>query len=235
MFIIEIAKLKIQINNKYHYLEKFCEDYIVNSKTFDFSITINDNEIESEKTKFSANYSLGYLESIAAYRKICLEIPKYDSLLIHSCSVKINNKSYLFLAKSGTGKTTHCKLLKEYLKDDLTFINGDKPIIRKIGDDFYAFGTPWNGKERYGENTNAIVKALIFVERATTNSIAPLKKEELLKRIMNQVLLPSDIDSVNKTFNLLNDLLKQAKIYLLKCNMDISAAECSYQELKKGD
>ncbi|MBO4622575.1 MAG: hypothetical protein J5691_01680 [Bacilli bacterium] len=235
MFVIEIAKLKIQIINKYSYLNKLCEDYMINSDVYDFSVSATDDEIKKIKDASTINHSIGYLESICIYQKICMEILKYDCIFIHACSVKINDYAHLFLAKSGTGKTTHCKLLKEYLGDKLSFINGDKPIIRKIDDSFYAFGTPWNGKERYGENSFAEIKSLVFIERDTTNSITRLDSKSILPKILNQIILPTDLDYVNKTFDLLNDLLLKANIYLLKCNTDITAAKCSYDAIIQSD
>ena len=234
MFIIEIAKIKIQILNKYKYLEKLCNDYIIDGSSFDFSISVSDSEIEEEKKKDDLNHTLGYLESICCYRKICLELVNFDAFLIHACTVKIDNYAYLFSAKSGTGKTTHCKLLKDYLGDRLSFINGDKPVIRIIDGVPIAFGTPWNGKERYGENTNAHVKAIIFVERSKDNSIELIKKESLLSKILNQILIPNNEDGVTKTFILVDTLLNNTKQYILKCNMDISAAICSYNAITKG-
>ena len=234
MFIIEIAKIKIQIINKYKYLEKLCSDYIVDSPSFDFSISVSDEEIEEEKKKDEVNHTNGYLESICLYRKICFELIKYDAFVIHACTIKIDNYAYLLSAKSGTGKTTHSRLIKEYLGDRMTYINGDKPIIRIFNGVPYAFGTPWNGKERYGENTNAQVKAIVFIERAKENSIELINKDKLLSKIINQILIPNNEEGVTKTFMLTDILLNNTKQYILKCNMDISAAICSYNAITKG-
>ena len=233
MFVIEIAKVKIQINNRYPYLKKLCEDYIIDSTTYDFSVSVSEDEIENEKKQTNEHFTDGYFEGICVYRKICKEILKYDCFLMHACTIKIDDYAYLFLAKSGTGKTTHCRLLKEYLQDRVSYINGDKPIIRIIDGIPYAFGTPWNGKERYGSNTSAKIKALIFIKRDENNSITPLSKDELLDKVIHQILIPTTTEEVTKTFDLLNITLDKTKQYLLKCNMDISAAICSYNAITK--
>lgn len=233
MFVLEIANIKIKIDNKYKYLEKLCREYIINSSTYDFEVSVSLDEIEEEKSKTEGNYSDGYLESICCYRKISLSILNYDAFLVHACTIKIDDDAYLLLARSGTGKTTHSKLLKEYLKDRMTYINGDKPIIRIIDGKPVAFGTPWNGKEGYGENTSATVKAMIFIERAKDNSIEEISSDALLSKILNQILIPNTKDAVTKTFNLVDTLLKSSKQFLLKCNMDISAAICSYNAITK--
>jgi len=49
-------------------------------------------------------------------------------------------------------------------------INGDKPRHRgKKGSCFYAYGTPWNGKEGRGEKGSAVLKGLCFLEQATVS------------------------------------------------------------------
>lgn len=233
MFIIEIAKVKVKINNKYDYLNLFCKDYIIDSDSFDFEVSVTDEEILKEKEQSDIDFSEGYFESLCAYRKICFEMLNYDCFIMHAATIKIDNDAYLFLAKSGTGKTTHCRLLKEYLKDRICFINGDKPLIRIIDGIPYAFGTPWNGKERYGENTYAKIKALVFIERDINNSIIKLENKNILPKVIHQILIPSSEYEINKTFDLLNILLTKANSYLLKCNMELDAAICSSTEITK--
>lgn len=234
MFIIEIAKLRIKVNNKYKFLEKQCEDYIVDSLEHDLEFSVTDDEIAKEQNASPDPHSLGYLESICLYRKIALNLPKYDCILLHAAIVKVDNLAYGFSAKSGTGKTTHTRLWKQLLGDKMSYVNGDKPIIRIIDGKPYAFGTPWNGKEGYGDNTYAELKALTFIERNNNNSITLLPKKDILSRIIHQILLPKDQENLSKTFDILNILLSKINIYLLKCNMDIEAAEIAYNTIKKG-
>ena len=51
--------------------------------------------------------------------------------------IKVDNDAYAFCAKSGTGKTTHTKLWMQLLGDRMSYINGDKPLIRIIDDQIY--------------------------------------------------------------------------------------------------
>ncbi len=233
MFIIKIANLNIKINNKYPYLEKQCRDYIINSDTFDFEITVQDEEINEEIITSNLNLSNGYIESICCYRKIALILPKYDAFIMHAAVVKVDDMAYAFSAKSGTGKTTHIKLWKELLKDKLIYLNGDKPIVRIINNKPIIFGTPWCGKENYGTNTSAILKSLCFIERDLNNSIRKIDNKEILPRIIHQIILPSDEDMASKTLELLNFTILNINTYILRCNTDISSAELSYKHLQQ--
>ena len=233
MFILELAKIKIKVNNRYSFLEYQCKDYIINSDEYDFEVSVTDEDIKKEQEQSEINYQLGYLESIAIYRKICLQLPSYNCILIHSAIIQVDNIAYGFCAKSGTGKTTHTKLWKELLQDKMSYVNGDKPLIRIIDEIPYAFGTPWNGKENFGENTYAPLHAIAFIERSLTNSIVQLPNNLILSRIIHQILLPKDEKNLSLTFETLNQLLNKIKVYLLKCNMDLEAAQIAYNTMKQ--
>ena len=233
MFIIEIAKIKIKINNKYSFLEKYCKDYIVDSSSFDFEVEVSYEEIDLEASVSPKFFKRWHLESICAYRKISLKLPKYDAFLIHAASVRYNSHAYLILAKSGTGKSTHANNLKLLLGDKLGFINGDKPIIRLIDKIPYAFGSPWNGKENLGSNIYSPVKAMIFLERSNSDSVEEIDKKNLTQKIIHQILLPTDEENLSKTFVLLNATLDKTKQYLLKCTKEPTSALVTYNQIMK--
>ena len=115
----------------------------------------------------------------------------------------------------------------------MSYVNGDKPLIRLIDGLPYAFGTPWNGKENFGENTYAPLHAIAFIERDLTNSIVQLPNNEILSRIIHQILLPNDEKNLSLTFETLNKILNKINVYLLKCNMDLEAAQVAYDTMKK--
>ena len=233
MLTIKLADIKIKIDNKYKFLEKQCEEYIIDSEEYDLFIKVTDEEIAAEKEIAIKDFSDGYIESVCCYRKICLEITKFDIFLMHAAVIKVGDYAYAFSAKSGTGKTTHTKLWKELLQDKMSYINGDKPLIRVIDGIPFAYGTPWNGKEGYGTNTKAELKALCFIERDTNNSIYELPKKDVLNRIVHQILIPSDPLQISQTFMLLDKTVKHINTYVLKCNMELDAARLSYETMSK--
>ncbi len=233
MFILKLADISIKINNKYNYLEKLCKDYIVEESDFEFEVTVTEEDIDSEQSKSDLEFSRGYLESLCCYRQISLKITEYNSYLMHAAVIEVDNNGYAFLARSGTGKTTHTRLWKELLGEKMQYVNGDKPLIRIINNIPYAYGTPWSGKEGYNKNTKVKLKALCFIERGLQNSIIELPKKEILPKIIHQILIPTDEIQAIKTFDLLNKTINKTNIYLLKCNMDIEAAVVAYNKMSK--
>ena len=72
---------------------------------------------------------------------------KYGGIMIHSSAVEVDGKAYLFSAPCGTGKSTHTKQWQKYFgADQAIIINDDKPVLRRLEDGWYAYGTPLVGK-----------------------------------------------------------------------------------------
>ena len=70
----------------------------------------------------------------------------YDKgILIHSSTLIYNKKAYLFLGESGTGKSTHTRLWREYIYG-AGLLNDDSPLVRVIDGKIFAYGSPWSGK-----------------------------------------------------------------------------------------
>lgn len=236
MFKIKMADLVIHIDNKYDFVLNLCRDYIVDdNEKEDFSVCISDDDIAAEQNSCDIVYPADYCESLCVYRYICRELIRYDAFLMHAACIEVDNSVYAFLAKSGTGKSTHIRLWHEYLGDKVHVINGDKPIIRKYGNQLMVFGTPWCGKEGWNINTSAPLKALCFIERGKENTIHPIPSSAVLSRIGHQVLMPTAKDEMLSYLDLMDFMISNIPSYLLHCNMDISAAKTAYDGMNHKD
>ena len=235
MFKIKIADLVVEINNKFDFVKKVCKDYIVDENTkSDFSVCVTQEELEKDKKTANGNFSDGYVESVCVYRNICKKIPDFDAFLLHAAVVKVDDKAYAFTARNKKKKTTHIKLWKELLGEKALIINGDKPIIKIVDGKPLIYGTPWCGKEGYNINDCAELKSICFIERSDINSIEPFEMQFAVQKIVKQLIIPDNPESVAKLLELLDITLKKVDVWKLKCNMDISAAKMSYKTMKDG-
>ncbi|NMC81765.1 MAG: hypothetical protein GYA63_02800 [Armatimonadetes bacterium] len=84
-----------------------------------------------------------------------------DGVMIHGASAVQNGKALLFFGLSGAGKTTTARLSapRPILSDELT-------IIRRDGDGYRAYGTPfWGELQKNGDNISApLVQMNILVK-----------------------------------------------------------------------
>ena len=119
----------MEVNSLNEAVHKYCAAYVSDGPV-DFSVTTTKEDIEYERSRAEIpGYSDGYLEELAVYRKISEKMPYYDTILFHGSVVAVDGAAYLCTAASGTGKSTHTRLWREYLGDNAVMVNDDKPLI----------------------------------------------------------------------------------------------------------
>ena len=229
--IYEIAGLRVKIENRYDFTTKFCQEYLSEDQTSQVHIVARASEEEFlEEKKYSGKFSDGYIENICLYRSLCCQIPLFNRMLLHCAVLEYEGKAYAFLGRSGTGKSTHTRLWKKYLGSP-KMVNGDKPILEWVGDGFIAHGTPWRGKESWGERTSAPLYGLCFLEQAKENSIRKLSPAEVSSRLFGQILLPEEEENLISTLELADKLIATTPAYLLKCDISKEAVKLSFEAM----
>ena len=233
MFVIELAEKRIRIDNQYPFVERQCRElgYVVTGEEADFEVRATDEEIAGEQEL--GEHTPGYCESICIYRNICEKMPEYGVFILHSAVVEVDGQAYAFAAKSGVGKSTHLSL---WLKNipGARVLNGDKPLYRLESDgSLTVFGTPWQGKENWGYNGKAKLAAICFLERGTVNKIRKATEDEVISRVIHQLLLRGERQTVDRQLILLDALIHAVPYYILQCNISDEAAILCYQTLSK--
>ena len=115
---------------------------------------------------------------------------------------------------------------KKFGAENVQIINDDKPIIRFIDNDWYVYGSPFDGGTGINKNIRAKLGGIIFLERAEENSIEVLDKNSIFSRIYkNTIKFSLDDEYAGYMLNTADKLIKENYFYLLKCNMNIDSAE----------
>lgn len=227
--IYEIAGLRVKIENKYDFTTKFCKEYLSEDQFSEVDVVarVTEEEFAAERA-ISDEFSDGYIENICLYRSLCKQIPTRSRMLLHCAVLQFNGKGYAFLGRSGTGKSTHTRLWKQYLGTP-QMINGDKPILQYTQDGFIAHGTPWKGKEGWGMRASAPLCGLCFLEQAKTNAIRKLSPAEAASRLFTQILLPENEEDVVSTLDMADKLVTLVPCYLLQCDISKEAVKASFE------
>lgn len=229
--IYDIAGLRILIENRCPFTDRFCKDYLSSDQNsaYDISAKVTNEEFYAEKA-LGDQFSDGYIENICIYRAICRQLPTLNRMLLHAAILGYNGNGYAFLGRSGTGKSTHTGLWLQHVQGS-KIVNGDKPILSFNENGVTAYGTPWMGKEGFGCNEAVQLKGLCFLEQAKENSITRLSTLEAASRVFPQILLPEDEENAAKTLELTDQLINQVPAYLLKCDISEEAVMCSFEAL----
>lgn len=94
----------------------------------------------------------------------------YDTLLVHASVVSYKGGGYMFLGRSGTGKSTHAGLWLKNI-EGAGLLNDDNPVIRVIDGEVLVFGSPWSGKTPCYKNEYVPLKSVVRLSQAPFNRI----------------------------------------------------------------
>lgn len=155
----------------------------------------------------------------------------YQALSVHASCVYLDGRSYLFMGKSGTGKSTHSTLWMSSF-DGCHLLNDDNPVIRITGGQVMAYGTPWSGKTACYKNLSFPVAGIVRLYQDSKNRFVPCQDIEAFVAIIPGC---SAIMQDRVLYNILCDTVTQlsqwVRVGLLYCLPDQNAARLCRKSL----
>ncbi len=237
MALYNIAGLKVNMDIRYPYLANKAKPYMLsdeNCAAADITVKVTDEQLEKCSKMHKGDKFMPEYEYVLSGGAFYFELLKFGGMMLHSSAVVADGAAYLFSADSGTGKSTHTSLWLKLLGDRAYILNDDKPAVRVVNGKVYAYGTPFSGKNDINVNTSVPLGAICFIERAKENSIEKLTPSEAIPLILTQTQRSANKQIMEQLLSVLDEVLSKVSVYKLKCNMDISAAELSYNTMKSG-
>lgn len=156
-----------------------------------------------------------------------------QTLLLHASLVRQGGYGYPFIAKSGTGKSTHVSLWLRYLPG-CDLMNDDNPIVRVINGKPVIYGGPWSGKTPCYRNVKAPLGAVTRIDRAPTNSIEKLSPVEAFASLLPAVSsMKWDMDIYRLICDTVKTLIETTDFYTLHCLPNKEAAELCNKTIRK--
>ena len=232
VFRVKLAGIIIEVRSLYSDVMELCREYQCEAEP-DVVISMTEEDLKKERMRYPNGdwETSGYIEILAVYRKLAEAVLDYEILLIHGSAVAVDGKGYLFLAPSGTGKSTHTKLWREYLGDRAEMINDDKPLLRLLGNQIFVCGTPWNGKHRLGTNRNVPLHGLCILRRGKENIIRRVSPQEAYTDVLRQIYRPlADGEKMKKSLKLM-DKIMQMPLFYMECTISVEAAQMAYERM----
>ena len=156
----------------------------------------------------------------------------HDILLIHASVPMIGNEAYLFLGKSGTGKSTHCKLWLNNFKD-AELLNDDNPAIRIHPDgNIYVYGTPWSGKTPCYRPLRRNIGGFLRLEQAPKNEISRLNPINAFATVLSSCsTMVWDKTSYQRICATTSKVIERTPVWYLKNLPNAEAAHMSHTAL----
>ena len=167
---------------------------------------------------FALNNALMLLFTFTSAHKGVLEM--------HSSVVMCEGKGYLFLGKSGTGKSTHSSLWLKHIPGT-ELLNDDNPILRLMPDgSARVYGSPWSGKTPCYKNKDVPAGAVVRIRQAPFNKIERLGAVQAYASLMTSASSFRPFSELADGWHhTLEGLVASLPCYTLDCLPDQAAAE----------
>ena len=241
--LIELAGIPAEVICRFPENERFLRPY-ASEKPPQFTVAPSAEDLQRMQASFDRTaaeegrpgrvYAPPSLENSAIHALLAEQLTARDVLLIHGSALCMDGEAIVFIAPSGTGKSTHARLWREVFSDRVWMINDDKPMLRIENGDIFVWGTPWNGKHHLSRNASAPLKAIVWLTRGETNHIAPMAKAEAFPILMRQCLTRTDPVVMSRIILMEKAILNAAAFYRLTCNMQPEAAMVAWDGISRG-
>lgn len=107
-----------------------------------------------------------------------------EGFLLHAASVVRHGRGYIFMGRSGAGKSTIAGLSTQYkvLSDEIS-------LIKKVEDQYLLYSTPfWGEQEIKGSNFYSPIHGIYQLKASPETELRKLQTKESLCRLMENIL-----------------------------------------------
>ena len=157
----------------------------------------------------------------------------YNGLMLHASAAALGGRAYLFSGPCGRGKSTHTRLWQQTFGEAVQVFNDDKPALRRLDGRWFAYGTPWCGKDGINLNQKWPLGGICFLEKAQENRIRRLSPAEALPLILAQTTYRLQPHSMELLLASLDSLLREIPVFLLENRPEEAAARLSFETMRR--
>lgn len=150
---------------------------------------------------------------------------------LHASAVVLNGKAYLFMGKSGTGKSTHASLWLDTFKD-AHLLNDDNPVIRVFDEQILVYGTAWSGKTPCYKNEVYPLGGIIRLFQTPYNRFSRVENLDAMIMILPGCsFINKDVRLKDQLCDTLVELISKVPVGKLECLPERAAAELCMREI----
>ncbi len=174
-----------------------------------------------------------YFEIFALHRKVCEALLSRNILAVHGSCVAVDQRAYIFMASSGTGKSTHAKLWCDTFGDRAVLLNDDKPWLRLMPDGkIRVYGSPWTGKHHRGVNGEASLRAVCALYRSDRAKVEEESGQMGRELLMKQTIHPGKKSQEVEFQKLLEKICTHTSFYSIGSDRNRESVRYIYERIK---
>ncbi len=144
----------------------------------------------------------------------------FDTLILHAAVIRHRDEAILFVAPSGTGKSTQAALWEKHR--GATVVNGDKGAISVRNGVIHAHGLPFCGTSGICELYELPVRAIVSLAQSPENHAVRLHGAAALQAVVQNSFGCKPL-CFPKIIDLASAILENVPVYRLSCTPDEAA------------
>ncbi len=197
-------------------------------------ISVSAEEIRRVQSRYEPESEADYIEHMELSLRAGDALLSHGRALFHGVAFVWHGRAYIISGLSGAGKSTHYVQWKRLYGDEITLINGDKPIIALAEDGVTVCPSPWRGKENMGSMETAPLGGIVFLVRGEENAIRRMQIKEAAPTLFTQFLITAEKErDVRLACKIEERLLNTVPIWLLHSRGDAACARLCHDTLEK--
>lgn len=147
----------------------------------------------------------------------------YKRVSVHASAVCLGGKAYLFMGRSGTGKSTHAALWMGCFPD-CELLNDDNPIVCVEDGAAWVYGSPWSGKTVCYKNKKVMISGMIRLQQSGRNRFFCQEEVLAFTTILSGCsVIGRDGRLHGYLCDTLVELVGKVKVGLMECRPDMEA------------
>ena len=168
-----------------------------------------------------------FFSTIGLHRKLL----KKNAFVLHASFIEYKGKAILFTAPSQTGKSTQADLWNKY--EDAQIINGDRVLVRKKGDSWYAYGYPCCGSSKICLNKKLPLCAIVVLQQGSNNTVHKATASESIKSLTSGTEVYTwNNREIMSIISMATEISEDIPVFKLTCRADKGAVSVLKSELK---
>ena len=191
------------------------------------------SDYDFEEWEKAGNHINAFAEYSLLHLPTSTYLLNYDRFIFHAVAFRWHDKAWLITALPGVGKSTQYRNLKKLYPEEISIINGDKPILElKEDGSFMVHPSPWNGKEHWCGAESAPLAGIICLRQGKENIIQRVTAKEVVSQIYIGIHHTYESEkTIQQAAKMASLLLKNYPVWMLTNLGDLDSSSLLYNTI----
>lgn len=144
---------------------------------------------------------------------------------LHCVGLVVDGRALLLCGQSGVGKSTSAKLWRERFPD-VEILSDDRVVLKRDGEGWRAWGTPWHGEGAFASASSAPLAGLVLLRHGATNRLHDVSPVEAARELYRLTFPPVwEAEGVNRVLDSLASIVQTTRARRFEFVPDVSAVD----------